>query len=99
MEDNQSSLINKLAPLTEFNNSCTISTTVDYLLRPLSNKKGECSNPLRNVLLQAGIKALSKEVLSKTFNVIKQSVRRCFVHGNPKSLWNAVCMAKDINAN
>ena len=96
------SVVDEIAPLTEFTNNYTTKTAPNNVIKPLVNKKRRLLRSYKqskNPAKLEEIKAINTEIIIKLKNVKKTSIRRCIIPGNSKSLWNAVKMAKDINPN
>ena len=95
-------IVDKLVPLTEFSNNSAIKSLkptakikrkLDLRKRLLKSLQCTPSNELQN-----RIKTLNTEIKHHFLNIKSNSIRPKILPGNSKSLWDAVNIAKDVNA-
>ena len=94
-------IIDELVPYTEFSNNITLQSTVvpRFIKTKISTRKRLLSKlkSRPNTELNERVKNLNFEI--KNFFKIKKrnSIQRSIIPGNPKSIWNAVKVAKNTN--
>ena len=95
-------VVDSVAPLTEFTNNLITATCPQNLVKPLINKKRRLLKDYKltkNLVKLEEIKILNNKIVNLCKINKRNSIRRCIIPGNNKSLWNAVNLAKDVNPN
>ena len=102
MENKIVTIVDKVAPITEFTGNFSANTHPRVLLKPKINKKRRLLQQLKtnnNAAKRGQLRDLNKQIVMEIKQSKRSSLRRSLIPGNSKSLWNAVNLAKDINPN